>query len=89
MSTVLLTTVRRACRLPPSDLEAIAWKYRTCSPWRDLSSELGSFKTAHKRWIRWTVEGAWGRILAAVLAVDAGGRGGLDGVGGLHCLPSR
>ncbi|MET9175502.1 IS5 family transposase [Streptomyces misionensis] len=49
-------------------LEAIAWKYRTCSPWRDLPEELGSFKTAHKRLIRWAVDGTWARILAAVLA---------------------
>ncbi|WTF11359.1 transposase [Streptomyces sp. NBC_01613] len=28
-------------------LEAIAWKYRTNSPWRDLPEELGSFQTAH------------------------------------------
>lgn len=49
-------------------LEAIAWKYRTCSPWRDLPKELGSFKTAHKRLIRWAVDGTWARILAAVLA---------------------
>ncbi|MFC8867995.1 IS5 family transposase [Streptomyces sp. NPDC057148] len=49
-------------------LEAIAWKYRTCSPWRDLPDELGSFQTAHKRLIRWAVDGTWARILAAVLA---------------------
>ncbi len=49
-------------------LEAIAWKYRTSSPWRDLPDELGSFKTAHKRLIRWAVDGTWERILAAVLA---------------------
>nr|WP_239109747.1 IS5 family transposase [Streptomyces coelicoflavus] len=49
-------------------LEAIAWKYRTCSPWRDLPEELGSFQTAHKRLIRWAVDGTWARILAAVLA---------------------
>ncbi|WP_416351726.1 IS5 family transposase [Streptomyces rochei] len=48
-------------------LEAIAWKYRTCSPWRDLPDELGSFQTAHRRLIRWAVDGAWERILAAVL----------------------
>lgn len=49
-------------------LEAIAWKYRTCSPWRDLPAELGSFQTAHKRLIRWAVDGTWEKILAAVLA---------------------
>ncbi|MES9621137.1 IS5 family transposase [Streptomyces tuirus] len=48
-------------------LEAIAWKYRTCSPWRDLPDELGSFQTAHKRLIRWAVDGTWERIFAAVL----------------------
>jgi transposase len=54
-------------------LEAIAWKYRTCSPWRDMPVELGSFQTAHKRLIRWAVDGTWERIFAAVLAVaDAG-----------------
>lgn len=49
-------------------LEAIAWKYRTSSPWRDLPDELGSFQTAHKCLIRWAVDGAWERILTAVLA---------------------
>ncbi|MFF3985121.1 IS5 family transposase [Streptomyces sp. NPDC001797] len=49
-------------------LEAIAWKYRTNSPWRDLPDELGPFQTAHKRLIRWAVDGTWERILAAVLA---------------------
>ncbi|WP_423835767.1 IS5 family transposase [Streptomyces longhuiensis] len=53
-------------------LEAIAWKYRTCSPWRDLPDELGSFQTAHKRLIRWAVDGTWERILAAVLASAEG-----------------
>ncbi|MFE2870950.1 IS5 family transposase [Embleya sp. NPDC059259] len=49
-------------------LEAIAWKYRTCSPRRDLPDELGSFQTAHKRLIRWAVDGTWERILGAVPA---------------------
>lgn len=49
-------------------LEAIARNYRTCLPWRDLPEELGSVKTAHKRLIRWAVDGTWERILAAVLA---------------------
>ncbi|WP_245685727.1 transposase, partial [Streptomyces yerevanensis] len=49
-------------------LEAIAWKYRTNSPWRDLPEELGSFQTAHKRLIRWAVDGTWEKIFAAILA---------------------
>ncbi|WP_329234086.1 IS5 family transposase [Streptomyces sp. NBC_00111] len=55
-------------------LEGIAWKYRTCSPWRDLPEEVGSFQTAHKRLIRWAVDGTWERVLAAILAMaDADG----------------
>ncbi|MFF3389969.1 IS5 family transposase [Streptomyces sp. NPDC002669] len=53
-------------------LEAIAWKYRTGSPWRDLPDELGAFQTAHKRLIRWAVDGTWERILAALLAAADG-----------------
>ncbi|WP_229917627.1 IS5 family transposase [Streptomyces canarius] len=49
-------------------VEAIAWKYRTNSPWRDLPGELGPFQTAHQRLIRWAVDGTWEMILAAVLA---------------------
>ncbi|MFJ4467488.1 IS5 family transposase [Streptomyces sp. NPDC089424] len=54
-------------------LEAIAWNYRTCSPWRDLPCELGPFQTAHKRLLRWAVDGTWERILSVILAgTDAG-----------------
>ncbi|MFC0058186.1 transposase, partial [Streptomyces actinomycinicus] len=38
------------------------------SPWRDPPDELGSFQTAHKRLIRWAVDGTWEMILTAVLA---------------------
>ncbi|WP_258873240.1 IS5 family transposase [Streptomyces sp. M7] len=53
-------------------LEAIAWKYRTGSPWRDLPDELGAFQTAHKRLRRWAMDGTWERILAALLAAADG-----------------
>lgn len=46
--------------------EAIAWKYRTGSPWRDPPDEPGPFQTAHKRLLRWAVDGTWERILAAL-----------------------
>lgn len=62
----------RRCADHRRTLEAIAWKYRTCSPWRDLPDVLGSFQTAHKRLIRWAVDGTWERILAAVLTAAEG-----------------
>lgn len=49
-------------------LEAIAWKCRTRSPWRDLPDGLGSFHTARERLIEWAVDGTWERILPAVMA---------------------
>ncbi|WP_203184259.1 IS5 family transposase [Streptomyces pratensis] len=49
-------------------LEAIVWKYRTGSPWRDLPVELGPFQTAHKRLLRWAADGTWERILSAFQA---------------------
>lgn len=43
-------------------LEAIAGSTAP-SPWRDLPNELGPFQSAHKRLIRWAVDGTWGKIL--------------------------
>ncbi|MDQ1064563.1 transposase [Streptomyces canus] len=66
-------------------LEAIAWKYRANSPWRDTPEELGSFQTAHKRLIRWAVDGTWEKIFAAVLAAaDA-----VDDIGWTVVLTNR
>ena len=58
-------------------IEAIAWKYRTGSPWRDLPTEFGSWKGAYSRFRRWTLDGTWQRLLTAVQA-DADAAGELD-----------
>ncbi len=58
-------------------LEAIAWKYRTGSPWRDLPAELGSCKGAYTRLRRWAIDGTWQRLFTAVQA-DADASGELD-----------
>lgn len=50
----------RAC------LEAIAWRYRTGSPWRDVPSDLGKWQTAWKRHRRWSGDGTYVRLFAAV-----------------------
>lgn len=53
--------------------EAVAWKCRACSPWRDVP-----FRTAHKRLVRWAVQGTWERSVLrcrqrpTVLATSAG-----------------
>lgn len=46
-------------------LEAICWRYRTGSPWRDLPVELGRWQTVWGRHFRWSTDGTYDRILAA------------------------
>ncbi|QPF36383.1 IS5 family transposase [Acinetobacter baumannii] len=40
-------------------MEAILWKLRTGAPWRDIPTELGSWKTAYNRFNRWSKKGLW------------------------------
>jgi transposase len=60
-------------------IEAIAWRYRTGSPWRDLPESFGPWQTAWKRLDRWTRDGTWERLLRAVQA-DADAADELDWV---------
>lgn len=50
----------RAC------LEAIAWRYRTGAPWRDLPVDLGKWQTAWKRHRRWSGDGTYAELFAEV-----------------------
>jgi len=55
-------------------LEAIAWRYRTGSPWRDLPAEFGPWQSVYDRHVRWSRDGTYDRIFAAVhTAADAAG----------------
>jgi transposase len=60
-------------------IEAIVWRYRTGSPWRDLPPSFGPWQTAWKRLDRWSRDGTWERLLTAVQA-DADAAGELDWV---------
>ncbi len=46
-------------------LEAILWRYRTGSPWRDLPAEFGPWQTTWKRLNRWSGDGTVDTLLAA------------------------
>lgn len=46
-------------------LEAILWRYRTGSPWRDLPAEFGPWQTIWKRLNRWSGDGTLDQLLAA------------------------
>lgn len=55
-------------------LEAIAWRYRTGSPWRDLPAEFGPWQSVYDRHVRWSRDGTYDRIFAtAHTAADAAG----------------
>lgn len=55
-------------------LEAIAWRYRTGSPWRDLPAEFGPWQSVYDRHRRWSADGTYDRIFAAAhTAADAAG----------------
>jgi len=55
-------------------LEAIAWRFRTGSPWRDLPADFGSWQSIWARHRRWSTDGTYPSMFAAVrVAVAAGG----------------
>ena len=55
-------------------VEAICWKYRTGSPWRELPARFGPWQTAYQRWARWSSDGTWASLLArAQTDADASG----------------
>ncbi|WP_412566613.1 IS5 family transposase [Streptomyces chartreusis] len=60
-------------------IDAIAWKYRTGSPWMDLPEEFGSWKGIHNRLRKWAADGTWEKVFTALLT-QADAEGDLDWV---------
>ncbi len=55
-------------------IDAIAFKYRTGTPWMDLPEHFGSWKGARNRLRMWAADGTWERAegdLEWVVAVDS------------------
>jgi len=44
-------------------VNAVLWRTRTGSPWRDLPAEYGCWKTIYNRHRRWSADGTWVRVL--------------------------
>jgi transposase len=69
-------------------IDAIAFKYRTGTPWMDLPEHFGSWKGAHNRLRKWASDGTWEKVFPALLAqADAEGPR-LGRRGRLHHHPS-
>jgi len=48
-------------------VNAILWLTRTGAPWRDLPERYGSWKTVYSRFRRWSEQGIWEQLFAALL----------------------
>lgn len=48
--------------------DRIIWRYRTGSPWRDVSDHFGAWQSVWERHRRWSDDGTYVRIFAAVRA---------------------
>ena len=58
-------------------IEGIVFRLRTGCPWRDLPERFGPWQTVWKRNARFSKDGTWDQILAALL-VTADGAGQVD-----------
>jgi transposase len=58
-------------------VEGAIYRYRTGVAWRDLPSEFGPWQTVWKRHHRFSLDGTWDRVLAA-LQSQAQSRGEID-----------
>ena len=47
-------------------VEAVIYKFRTGSPWRDLPTRFGGWKNTHKRFSRWAKSGVWESLFKAL-----------------------
>jgi putative transposase len=47
-------------------MEAVLWLARTGSPWRDLPAFFGNWNSVFVRFSRWSKDGVWDRLFAAM-----------------------
>jgi transposase len=56
---------------------AVMWRFRTGSPWRDLPTEYGPWSTAYDRFRSWALNGVFEQLMQAMIA-EAAARGQAD-----------
>jgi len=47
-------------------VDAVIWKFRAGTPWRDLPEHFGGWCNTHKRFSRWAVRGVWENLFKAL-----------------------
>jgi transposase len=61
-------------------INGILWRLRTGAPWRDIPPRYGPWQTCYDRFVRWSRNGTWQRLLKIMqAAADASGRIDWDG----------
>jgi transposase len=60
-----------------SYFDAVMWRFRTGSPWRDVPRRYGSWSTIYDRFRLWATTGVFEQVMDAMLA-EAARRGQVD-----------
>lgn len=60
-----------------SYFNAVMWRFRTGSPWRDIPERYGSWSTIYDRFRLWAKTGVFQTVMDAMIA-EAAARGGVD-----------
>lgn len=58
-------------------VEGCIYRLKAGVPWRMVPSQYGAWQTVHRRHQRWSLDGTWDRVLAALQA-DAEADGDID-----------
>ena len=61
-------------------INGMFWRLRTGAPWRDIPPRYGTWQTCYDRFVRWSRDGRWQRLLKVMQAVaQTSGRIDWDG----------
>ena len=47
-------------------VDAVIFKFRVGTPWRDLPERFGGWRNAHRRFSRWAKSGVWANLFKAL-----------------------
>ena len=61
-------------------VNGIVWRLKTGAPWRDIPPRYGPWQSCYDRFVRWSRDGTWQRLLKVLQAnADAAGLIDWDG----------
>ena len=49
-------------------INGIIWRLKTGAPWRDVPTRYGPWQTCYDRFVRWSRDGTWHRLLKILQA---------------------